>query len=72
MYNTPMCFSIPYQIIKKERNAVLIEGGKRVTLGSELHASVGDYVRIVDTIAVDIMTREDGDRVRELIQELNQ
>ncbi len=66
-----MCFAIPYKVIKVNKNNVLIEGGQTVRLGKELSVQKGDYLRVIGKIAVEVLRREDGLKIRQLIKRLN-
>lgn len=66
-----MCFAIPYKIISIKKNSAVIEGGRKIRLGKELKASSGDYIQAVDNIAVNVLSKKDGDAIRKLIASLN-
>lgn len=66
-----MCFSIPYKVIKVNKNNVLIEGGQTVRPGKELSVQKGDYLRVIGEVAVDVLRREEGLKIRQLIKKLN-
>lgn len=66
-----MCFAIPYRIVTIKKNDFIVEGGKMVKSDKKLDASVGDYVRVVGDVAVDIMPKKEGLKIRRLIKSLN-
>lgn len=66
-----MCFSIPYKVIKIDKNTALIEGGYTVRIGKELTANVGDYLQIQGKMAVGVLSSSEGLKIRKLIKSLN-
>lgn len=66
-----MCFSIPKKVLKVKKNTAVVEGGKRVQLGTDTHVVKGQYLRIVGNIAVGTLSQKEGLKVRQLIQSLN-
>ena len=67
-----MCFAIPYRVLKIRDNFALIEGNQKVKLGKELsRVEVGDYLRIVGDVAVDVLPKIQGLKIRKLIKKLN-
>lgn len=66
-----MCFSIPYKVIKVEKNNALLEGNKSVKIGSELRVENGDYLQIVGEVAVGRLSKSQGLKIRQLIKKLN-
>ena len=66
-----MCFSIPYKVLKVEKNNALIEGGQTVRLGKEIKVKESEYLRIIGNVAVGKLTKAEGLKVRQLIKKLN-
>lgn len=66
-----MCFTIPYQIVKADETSVTIEDGRRIMIGQELTAQKGDYVQLVGEMAVGVLSRQEGKKIRQLIRALN-
>lgn len=66
-----MCFSIPSKVLKVTKNTALIEGNKIIKIGRDLKVIKGDYLRIIGGIAVDRLTKNEGDKIRYLIKKLN-
>lgn len=66
-----MCFSIPKKVLKVKKNTAVVEGGKRVQLGTDTHVRTGQYLRVVGNIAVGTLSQREGLKVRQLIQSLN-
>ncbi len=66
-----MCFTIPVKILKIDGNNALIEGGLTVRIGKELTANVGDYLQVQGKIAVGVLSKREGLKIRQLIKSLN-
>ena len=66
-----MCFSIPYRIIKVEKNIAFLEGGKSVKIGKEMKVEKGDYLQIVGNVAVEKLSKIQGQKIQRLIKSLN-
>ncbi len=66
-----MCFSIPYKVIKIDKDTALIEGGYTVRIGKELTANVGDYLQIQGKMVVGVLSSSEGLKIRKLIKSLN-
>ncbi len=66
-----MCFTIPMKVLKTERNNALIEGGHTVRIGKELTARPGDYLQIQGKMAVGVLSKSEGLKIRQLIKSLN-
>lgn len=66
-----MCFSIPYKVLKVEKNIALLEGNKSVMIGSELRVKNGDYLQIIGDAAVGRLSKAQGLKIRQLIKKLN-
>lgn len=63
-----MCFAIPYKILKVNKNSVLIEGNKKITIAENFSLKTGDYVRVTGNVVVDCLTSEEGSSIRKLIK----
>ena len=66
-----MWFSIPYKVLKVEKNDALIEGGQTVRLGKEIKVKENEYLRVIENVAVGRLTKAEGLKVRQLIKKLN-
>lgn len=67
-----MCFAVPYKVLRISDRIALIEGNKKVKLCKELsRVEIGDYLRIVGDIAVDVLPKNQGLKIRKLIKKLN-
>jgi hydrogenase maturation factor len=66
-----MCFSIPYKVLEINNNHAIIEGNKSVKTGSEFNVKPGDYIQVLGNIAVNVIPRKDGLKIRRLIKSLN-
>lgn len=66
-----MCFSIPYKVLKVEKNIALLEGNRSVMIGSELRVKNGDYLQIIGDAAVGRLSKAQGLKIRQLIKKLN-
>ncbi len=63
-----MCFTIPYKVLKVQKNHVVIEGDKKISIENDLNIEVGDYIRVSANIAVDHLTKEEAKRILNLIK----
>ncbi len=66
-----MCFSIPFKVLKIQKNNALIEGGLTVKLGKELKVKIGDYLQIVGDVAQARISKTQGLKIRKLIKSLS-
>jgi len=66
-----MCFSIPYKVIKTDKDNVLIENGNLVKIEANLRVKRGDYLRVVGDVAVGKLSQKEGLKIRRLIKKLN-
>lgn len=63
-----MCFSIPFKVSKIEKNTAFLEGGKTVRIGKELQVKKGEYLRVIGNIAVGVLTKSEGLKIRQFIK----
>lgn len=66
-----MCFAIPLRVVSVNHHEALLEGDKRVLIGHEYTVHPGDYVRVTGDMVVDVLSSDQGKRIRRLIKELN-
>lgn len=66
-----MCFTIPYKVLDVKKNHVIIEGGKKILLGTDITVVKGDYVQVAGLMAVGKLSSQEGQKVRQLIKKLN-
>lgn len=66
-----MCFSVPYKVLKINKKTALIEGGRKIRIGKDLKVKKGDYLRVTGNIAVGVLTKQEGEKIRQLIKNLN-
>jgi hydrogenase maturation factor len=66
-----MCFSVPYKVLKIDKNTAFLEGGKTIKIGKELSVKPGEYLRIIGDVAVGSLSKSEGLKVRKLIKSLN-
>lgn len=66
-----MCFSIPYRVIKVYKKTALIEDGRKIRMGEDLKIKKGDYLRVIGNVAVGVLTKLEGEKIRKLIKDLN-
>ena len=67
-----MCFSIPYKVLRLNKNIALIEGDKTVRIGKDLKVAAGEYLQITGNVATGKLTKSEGLKIRKLIKRLNQ
>lgn len=65
-----MCFTIPLKVLKVSKDNLLLEGGKEITLEKDLKVKKGDFVRVSANIAVDHLTKEEGENILNLIKSI--
>jgi hydrogenase maturation factor len=66
-----MCFTIPYKVLDVKKNHVIIEGGKKILLGTEISVDKGDYIQVAGSMAVGKLSKTEGLRIQKLIKSLN-
>lgn len=66
-----MCLAIPYQVVSVAASKVTLEDGRMITVGRDLKPKKGDYIRLAGDVAVDVLSRIDGMRIRQMIARLN-
>ncbi len=66
-----MCFTIPVKVLKIENKIALIEGCHNVRLGKDLEVKMGDYLQVQGKMAVSVLTKSEGLKIRQLIKSLN-
>lgn len=66
-----MCFSIPTKVLRVEKRVAFVEGGKKVQLGDDREVQKGDYIQVVGDVAVGMLTKHEGLKMRQLIKRLN-
>ncbi len=66
-----MCFAVPIKVIQVADGKALLEDGRLVILGPDIIVNAGEYVRTVGDIIVDTMSAEDGNRIRQTLEELS-
>lgn len=65
-----MCFSIPLKVSTVQGNIARLEDGREVNIKG-MSVNEGMYVRVIGNIVVDTLSKEDGERVQELIKDLS-
>lgn len=66
-----MCFTIPYKVVRLTHNFAYLEGGKKVSLGKDIHVAVGEYLQVIGDVAVGKLDKSEGLKIRKLIKKLN-
>ena len=66
-----MCFSIPYKVLRVEKDKAIVEGGQTVKVGNGLKVHPGEYLRIAGDVAVGSLSKLEGLKIRKLIKSLD-
>lgn len=62
-----MCFSIPFEVIETTDTHLILENQKKIKKDKKHLVKKGEYVRIAAGVIVDVLTRHEGQSVKELI-----
>jgi hydrogenase maturation factor len=66
-----MCFAVPFLVMDVVKKRAVLENGDTVYLG-ECKAKKGDYVRVLGSIVVDVLSSKEGKQIQQTIQKLSQ
>ncbi len=64
-----MCFTIPKKILEMHVTTATIEGNMNVDISGIEKCTIGDYILVTDTIAIQKLSVEEAMSMRTLIKE---
>ena len=65
-----MCLSIPLRVLTVKGGKATIEGNTLVRLDMALRVTPGDYVTVLGGVAVGMLSKSEGARVRKYLRSL--
>lgn len=66
-----MCFAIPYKIVAVNGNRVIIENKQSIRFQKDLKPKVGEFIRVIGNVGVDVLAKSQALEIRRLIKKLN-